>query len=95
MNKIIKCLIYFTKVIKMDLKELGLKIKKYRKENFISQSKICDDLKISRATLSSLENGRGVDVGIKKVMQILDYLGYEFCIKQKSLFPTLEDLRNE
>jgi len=42
-----------------------------------------------------LENGRGVDVGIKKVMQILDYLGYEFCIKQKNLFPTLEDLRNE
>ena len=79
----------------MDLKELGLEIKKYRKENSISQSKICDDLKISRATLSSLENGRGVDVGIKKVIQILDYLGYEFCIKQKSLFPTLEDLRNE
>ena len=85
----------FYKSAKMDLKELGLEIKKYRKENSISQSKICDDLKISRATLSSLENGRGVDIGIKKVMQILDYLGYEFCIKQKSLFPTLEDLRNE
>ena len=85
----------FYKSDKMDLKELGLQIKKYRKENSISQSKICDDLKISRATLSSLENGRGVDVGIKKVMQILDYLGYEICIKEKSLFPTLEDLRNE
>lgn len=79
----------------MDLKEIGLQIKNHRKENSISQSKVCDDLKISRATLSSLENGRGIDVGIKKVMQILDYLGYEFCIKEKNQFPTLEDLRNE
>ena len=79
----------------MDLKELGLQIRNYRKESSISQLKVCHDLKISRATLSSLENGRGVDIGIKKVMQILDYLGYEFSIKQKSLFPTLEDLRNE
>jgi transcriptional regulator with XRE-family HTH domain len=79
----------------MDLKDLGLKIQNFRKDSKISQSNICEDLKISRATLSSLENGRGVDIGIKKVMQILDYLGYEISIKEKSPFPTLEDLRNE
>jgi len=79
----------------MDFKDLGLEIQNIRKDSKISQSEICEDLKISRATLSSLENGRGVDIGIKKVMQILDYLGYEISIKEKSPFPTLEDLRNE
>jgi len=79
----------------MDLKELGQKIKSYRKDKKLSQTTLCEDLKISRATLSSLENGRGVDIGIKKVMQILDYLGYQISLKEKSPFPTLEELRNE
>lgn len=78
----------------MDLKEFGNQVKSYRKEQKISQVKICEDLNISRATLSSLENGRG-EIGFKKVLQIIDYLGFEFIIKEKSLFPTLEELRNE
>jgi transcriptional regulator with XRE-family HTH domain len=79
----------------MDLKELGQSIKKLRKEESLSQTQICDDLQISRATLSSLENGKGVDIGIKKVMQIVDYLGHEIALKERRGFLTLEDLRNE
>ncbi len=78
----------------MDLKELGSFIKKTRKEQNISQEELCKDLHISRATLSSLENARG-EIGIKKVLQILDYLDFEIAVKEKSPFPTLEDLRNE
>ena len=78
----------------MDLKELGQSIKKLRKEKKISQTVICKDLEISRATLSSLENGKGIDVGIRKIIWILDYLGYEISLKEKSAFPTLEDLRD-
>lgn len=70
----------------MDLKELGLEIKKYRKESSISQSKICDDLKLSRATLSSLENGRGVDVGIKKLCKYLIIWGMNFVSNKKVYF---------
>ena len=79
----------------MDLKELGLEIKKLRKEKNLSQTQLCDDLKISRATLSTLENGKGIDIGIRKVLWILDYLGYQLSIKEKNRFPTLEDLRDE
>jgi len=79
----------------MDLKELGQEIKKLRKEKKLSQTQLCDDLKISRATLSTLENGKGVDIGIRKVLWILDYLGYQLSIKEKNRFPTLEDLRDE
>ena len=79
----------------MDLKELGKKIQKLRKEKKLSQTQLCEDLNISRATLSSLENGKGIDVGIRKVIWILDYLGYQISIKEKNRFPTLEDLRDE
>ncbi len=49
---------------------------------------------ISRATLSNFENTRG-EIGLKKVLQILDYLDFEIQVKEKSPFPTFEDLRNE
>jgi len=79
----------------MDLKELGQEIQKLRKEKKLSQTELCEDLNISRATLSSLENGNGIDIGIRKVIWILDYLGYQISIKEKNRFPTLEDLRDE
>ena len=66
-----------------------------RKLKKISQTQLSLDTGISRAAISSLENGRGIDVGLKKVLQIIDYLGYEICFKEKSPFPTFEELRDE
>jgi transcriptional regulator with XRE-family HTH domain len=86
--------IFYINEYKMDLKELGIEIQKLRKEKRLSQTQLCDDLKISRATLSSLENGKGIDIGIRKVIWILDYLGYQISIKEKNRFPTLEELTN-
>ena len=74
----------------MDFKSLGKAIAKSRKEQKLSQA-----LHISRATISALENGSASDIDIKKVMQLLDYLGYELSLKEKSPFPTLEELRDE
>ena len=79
----------------MDFKTFGQMIATLRKENKISQSKLAEDLNISRATISSLENATSSDVGIKKILQILDYLGYELTCKEKSPFPTFEELRDE
>ena len=87
--------IFYINEYKMDLKELGQEIQKLRKEKKLSQTELCEDLNISRATLSSLENGNGIDIGIRKVIWILDYLGYQISIKEKNRFPTLEDLRDE
>lgn len=84
-----------TNEYKMDLKELGKEIQKLRKEKKLSQTQLCEDLYISRTTLSSLENGNGIDVGIRKVLWILDYLGYQLSIKEKNRFPTFEELRDE
>lgn len=53
---------------------------------------MADHLAISRATLSAFENGKPGDIGIRKVIYMLDYLGYEFAVREKSAFPTFEEL---
>ncbi|MCP4970115.1 MAG: helix-turn-helix transcriptional regulator [Arcobacter sp.] len=78
----------------MNFIELGKKISYLRKQKKISQQQLSHDLNISRATISSFENGNHVDIGLKKVIQILDYLGFEISIKEKSPFPIFEDIIN-
>ncbi|MDO6823330.1 helix-turn-helix transcriptional regulator [Marinobacter sp. 1_MG-2023] len=78
----------------MDLQTLGKAISTLRQQNGVSQLKMAEHLGISRATINALENGRSGDVGIRKVMAILDYLGKELAIRDKSPFPTLEELRD-
>ena len=79
----------------MDFQTLGHDIALLRRQQGVSQQKLADHLGISRATVNALENGRSGDIGIRKVMKILDYLGKELAIRDKSPFPTLEELRDE
>jgi hypothetical protein len=57
--------------------------------------KECIGRGFSRATISALEKGRAGDDGVRKVMKILDYLGYEVVVREQSPFPTLEELRGD
>jgi len=78
----------------MDYKEFGKEIALLRKQQKISQEQLSKDLHISRATISGLENGRASDVGLKKILQIIDYFGYELSLNEKSAFPTFEELKD-
>ena len=78
----------------MDFSELGKAISKIRKDKKISQQQLSNDLQISRATISNLENGGSVDIGLRKVLQIVDYLGFKIELKEKSNFPIFEELLN-
>jgi transcriptional regulator with XRE-family HTH domain len=78
----------------MDFSELGQAISKIRKDKKISQQQLSNDLQISRATISSFENGGSVDIGLRKVLQIVDYLGFKIELKEKSNFPIFEELLN-
>jgi len=78
----------------MDFKEFGKNISSQRKKQKISQKLLSTDIGISRATLSAFENGSGVDIGFKKVLHIVEYLGYELNMKEASPFPTFEELRD-
>ncbi len=78
----------------MDLQELAKELALLRKNKNISQQTISKDLNISRATISNFESGASSDIGLKKVLQIVDYLGYEINLKEKSPFPIFEDVIN-
>ena len=78
----------------MDFKEIGLAVTEFRRGQRFSQQRIADATGLSRATINALETGRAGDVGLRKVIKIMDYLGYEIQLKEKSNFPTLEDLSN-
>jgi transcriptional regulator with XRE-family HTH domain len=78
----------------MDIHEIGKTIQNLRNEQGVSQRTMSEHLAISRATINGLENGRAGDVGIRKVMKILDYLGMELTVRDKSPFPTFEELRD-
>ncbi|WP_428739877.1 helix-turn-helix domain-containing protein [Sulfurimonas sp.] len=79
----------------MDFVELGHFVANIRKQKKISQQLLANDLHISRATISSFESGKSVDIGLKKVLQILDYLGLEIDLKEKTSFPVFEELLDE
>jgi transcriptional regulator with XRE-family HTH domain len=79
----------------VDFKALGARISSVRRAKKISQQVMADHLGMSRVTINALESGRAGDVGVRKVMRVVDYLGYELCLREKSAFPTLEELRDE
>lgn len=83
------------KSIAVDLPTLGKTISNLRREQNVSQQIMADHLGLSRATINALENGRSGDVGVRKIMKILDYLGHELAVREKSPFPTLDELRTE
>lgn len=78
----------------MDFIKLGQTAQALRKEKGISQQLMAQHLGISRATLSAFENGHAGDLGLRKAIQIFDYLGQELRLRDKSPFPTFEELRD-
>lgn len=79
----------------MNYQTLGQTIRFFRKQQGVSQQQLADDTGVSRATINGIENARAGDIGLRKVLKILDYLGKEIAIREKSPFPTLEELRDE
>jgi len=79
----------------MDFGELGPLIANLRRQQKLSQQSVAKSVGISRSTLDTLEKGRKGDVGLRKVLKVLDYLGYEITLKEKSDFPTFEELQHE
>jgi len=75
--------------------DIGNEIRCERKRRKISQAKIGQDLKMSRATISLIESGTVREIGIRKLIRVLDYLGLELRVRPAGAPPTLEELRDE
>lgn len=79
----------------MNICELGAAIQVARLNKPITQAKLCEAVRISRPTLSLLETGKLPEVGIRKVMEVLEQLGLELTLKEARTRPTLRDLQRE
>lgn len=73
--------------------EIGENIRKERKRQKISQSTLAKTLGMSRSTISQIESGIVQDVGIRKLIRILDHLGLELRVRAAGAPPTLDELR--
>ncbi|MBI5196476.1 MAG: helix-turn-helix transcriptional regulator [Nitrospirae bacterium] len=77
------------------MKQLGEKIQGQRKRYKLSQAELAQKTGISRTSLSQLESGAITDIGIRKVMRILEYLGLELTVRPAGAPPTLDELKKE
>lgn len=74
---------------------IGEEIRKTRKYRKISQQTLAEDLGMSRATISQIESGTVQEIGVRKLIRILDYLGLELRVRPAGAPPTLDELRGE
>ena len=87
---IVTCIIYNTFMF-----EIGEEIRKERKRRKISQEKIAKDLQMSRATISQIESGTIQEIGVRKLLRVMEYLGLEVRVRRAGTPPTLDELRGE
>lgn len=75
--------------------EIGNKIRAGRKRQKITQDQLAKDLGMSRSTISQLEKGIVQEIGVRKLIRIMEYLGLELRARPAGTPPTLEELRGE
>ena len=79
----------------MDLNEIGQLICETRKSRKLSQASLGQQLGMSRATISGIENGTVPEIGIRKILSICAALGLELLAQEKAQRPTLQQLMKE
>jgi transcriptional regulator with XRE-family HTH domain len=75
--------------------EIGTNIRNERKRQKISQGSLAKTLGMSRSTISQIESGIVQDIGIRKLIRILDHLGLELRVRPAGAPPTLDELREQ
>lgn len=75
--------------------EIGEEIRNERKRRKISQEKMAKDLEMSRATISQIESGTVQEIGVRKLIRMLEYLDLELRVRPAGAPPTLDELRGE
>ena len=75
--------------------EIGQKIRQARKGRKVSQAELANALGMSRTTIGQIENGTVQEIGVRKLIRILEYLGLELRVRPAGRPPTLEELREE
>ena len=77
----------------MRIQELGQKIREARSARGLTQSALASAAGISRPTLNLLENGLMRDLGMRKVLALLERLGLELDVRQAGRAPRPDYVR--
>ena len=75
--------------------KIGKYIRRERKQRKISQSALAELLGMSRSTISLIENGTVQDIGVRKLIRILEFLDLELRVRPAGAPPTLDELRED
>lgn len=67
----------------MDLHDIGAVIREARLKNKASQESTAQVLRMSRATISRLENGTVDEIGLRKVLALCEQLGLELTVRPR------------
>lgn len=73
--------------------EIGEQIRKERTLRKLSQLALASELGMSRTTISLIESGTVQDIGVRKLIRVLAYLGLELRVRPAGKPPTLDELR--
>lgn len=79
----------------MDMNEIGAVIREARTQRKLSQEQVGKMLGMSRATISGIETGKVVEVGVRKLMALCAAVGLEVSVGVRRPYPTLQELRKE
>jgi transcriptional regulator with XRE-family HTH domain len=79
----------------MDLETIGALFKEARRRSRQTQEELARPLGMSRATLSALEHGRCMEIGVRKLTALLQSVGLDLYVGPRRARPTLEELREE
>lgn len=74
---------------------IGQQIREARKKSGISQAELAKALGMSRTTIGQIENGSVQEIGVRKLIRILEFLGLELRVRPAGQPPTLDELREE
>ena len=75
--------------------DIDKQIRETRKGRKITQAELAKILGMSRTTIGQIENGTVQEIGVRKLIRLLDFLGLELRVRPAGKPPTLEELRNE
>jgi transcriptional regulator with XRE-family HTH domain len=74
---------------------IGKQIRQARKNHKITQADLARALGMSRTTIGQIEKGTVQDIGVRKLIRIMEFLGLELSVRTSGSPPTLEELRQE
>lgn len=71
---------------------VGEKIRQERKRRKMTQEQLARICGMGRATISQIENGTIPEIGVRKLIRLLDSLGLELTIRKAGAPPTLDEI---